>query len=82
MTPASLSALHELSESPTLDSVEIAELDGTCAEQGQWRASGGTEEDCRPSPLEWNGIHRRENGINVRPQPMYVPYRLGARLLG
>lgn len=79
MSPVSLGISHESSDSPTLDSVEIAELDGTCVERGQWRTSERTEEDHQRSLLELNGIYRRENGINVRSQPVYFPYYPGAR---
>ena len=82
MTPASFCALHEPQDSPTLGSFEIAELDGTYVEQGQWRTNGGTNvgtgENYQPSPLELDGICRQEKGRNIRPQPIYVPYRPGA----
>ena len=74
MTPASLGLPHEPPDSPTFDSIEIAELDDTCVERREWKTSERTGEDHGPSLLELNGV-------NVRSQPVYVAYHPGAPLL-
>jgi hypothetical protein len=77
MTPVSLGVPHEPPDSPALDSFEIAELDGTCVERCQWTTSERIAEDYRRSLLELDRIYGRENGMNVRSQPVYVPYHHG-----